>query len=105
LIGVTTNDPHQPRAFPTFSQYMDECDAKGEPMSVPKGCYTERRTAKGKQLLVNEERYQELQRRPAEAKENTVMGEATEEKTAKQKAAEEKTVKEEAAEEEVAKAC
>jgi hypothetical protein len=84
LICVVTNDPYQPRAFQTFLQYMDDCKAAGEMMEVPHGCYTEKRTATGTiQLLVNEEKYQELQRRKAEAKEKTVKEEAAEEKAAK----------------------
>jgi hypothetical protein len=63
---------------------MDDCKAAGEMMEVPHGCYTEKRTATGTiQLLVNEEKYQELQRRKAEAKEKTVKEEAAEEKAAK----------------------
>jgi hypothetical protein len=61
---------------------MLECEAKGGTLMPPPGCYTERREVTGEvDLLVNEERYQELQRMEAEKK-------AAEEKAAEGKAAE-----------------
>jgi hypothetical protein len=53
-------------------------------LTPPPGCYTKKRIAKGMiDSLVNEERYQELQRMEAERK-------AAEEKAAEEKAAEKK---------------
>jgi hypothetical protein len=44
-----------------------EYEAKGETLTPPPGCYTKKRIAKGMiDLLVNEERYQELQMMEAE---------------------------------------
>jgi hypothetical protein len=89
-ISIFSNNPWQARAFPTFQQDMLECEAKGGTLVPPSGCYTERREPTGEvDLLVNEERYQELQRMEAEKK--------AEEKAAEEKAAEEKTAEEKAA--------
>jgi hypothetical protein len=119
-IVVTTNDPYQPRAFQTFQQVLDKYGVEKllRAGNLPRGCCTVRRTAVGSiEIMVNEERYQEISRREAEVKaaeekaaeekaatEKAVKEEATEEKTVKEEATEETPVREETAEEKVAKA-
>jgi hypothetical protein len=81
-VSIFSNNPWQARAFPTFQQDLLEYEANGGTLLPPPGCYTERREAPGMiNLLVNEERYQELQRVEAEKK-------AAEEKAAEEKVAE-----------------
>jgi hypothetical protein len=80
---TTTTNASQPQKFPTFQRYMDECIASGEVLDVPRGCYTEKRTGERHvEFLVDEERYQEFQRRKAEVK-------AADEKTAEASQADE----------------
>jgi hypothetical protein len=80
---TTTTNASQPKKFPTFQRYMDECIASGEVLDVPRGCYTEKRTGERHvEFLVDEERYQEFQRRKAEVK-------AADEKTAEASQADE----------------
>jgi hypothetical protein len=68
-VKTSTNDDSQPRTFPTFQRYMEECIASGEIFDVPRGCYTERRLGvRHMKFVVDEEKYQEFQRRKAEVK-------------------------------------
>jgi hypothetical protein len=71
-ISLVSDDPFypfQPRAFETYKEYLEQCKAQGDRVIFPSGCYTEKCRPTGVvELTVDEDRYQELQRRRAEKK-------------------------------------
>lgn len=68
-MSFFTRDPYQPRAFPTFDQRMDECEANGTAMIMPDECCIQTRLPNGViDTLIDEDKYQEYQRKEAEKK-------------------------------------
>jgi hypothetical protein len=68
-IGSLPSDPNQPREFPTWEQYTQECNDNGRLMVVPFDCCIQRRMSNGIiDTLVDEDLYQELQKQLAEQK-------------------------------------
>lgn len=62
-------DTSVPRAFPTYPEYMEECDRTGEQKFLPGGCYTTYRDPDGRLVaVVDEEKHQQHQLREAEEK-------------------------------------
>ena len=60
-------EPSVPRAFPTYWEYMEECDRTGEQKVLPGGCYTTHREPDGLLVaVVDEGKYQGYQLRKAE---------------------------------------
>jgi hypothetical protein len=62
-IGSLPSDPNQPREFPTWEQYTQECNDNGRLMVVPFDCCIQRRMSNGIiDTLVDEDLYQDLMR-------------------------------------------
>jgi hypothetical protein len=66
-VGSLPSDPNQAREFSTFDQYAQECSDNRRPMIIPFDCCIQRRMSDGViETLVDEDLYQELQKKTAE---------------------------------------
>lgn len=62
-------DPSKQHEFPTFSEYLEECDRNGQPHVIPNEIHTLQRDPDGLIVaMIDEDKHQEYQRRKAEEK-------------------------------------